>query len=46
MQALRNTVKFGGMYKDMMKFLLRCTKMEKPSPLGAAAFITKNTVWC
>ena len=34
MQALRNTVKFGGMYKDMMKFLLRCTKMEKPSPRG------------
>ena len=35
MQAPRNTVKFGGMYKDMMKFLLRCTK-EKASPEGEA----------
>ena len=33
MQVPYNTVKFRGMYKETMKFLLRCTKKE-PSPSG------------
>ena len=33
MQVPYNTVKFRGMYKETMKFLLRYTKKE-PSPAG------------
>ena len=55
MQVPYNTVKFRGMYKETMKFLLRCTKKE-PSPAGEgivaadalspAPLQNKNTVRC
>ena len=50
MQACGNTVKTVGMYKDVMKFLLRCTKVvcvttaPRPTSVGADARIRPRGV--